>query len=210
LKNFEVICNGIMPVEENSFERVPISSDAPSRVPYLVMLGTFEPRKGHAFLLSAYKSLLALGCSIELRIYGEGTKAQRDEMLLQIRNLDLDGKVFLENFSNKPREIIQNVEVLLIPSQSYESFGLTAIEAMAVGTPVVSTGVGGLPEVLKNGGGIICEQENPLIFADAINRILHDPSLRESIGLSGQSSFKQHFTAEIMSSKYHSLMENLC
>jgi D-inositol-3-phosphate glycosyltransferase len=71
--------------------------------------------------------------------------------------------------------------LVCVPSYN-ESFGLVAIEAQATGTPVVAAAVGGLPTVVRDGvTGLLVEGHDPGDYAEAIDRLVHEPGLRESM-----------------------------
>jgi D-inositol-3-phosphate glycosyltransferase len=73
-------------------------------------------------------------------------------------------------------------DVCVMPSLT-ETFGLVALEAQALGTPVVASAVGGLTEVVADGQtGILVAEREPQGFADAIARLLDDPALRAQMG----------------------------
>lgn len=79
----------------------------------------------------------------------------------------------------------QEAAVLVSPSLS-EAFGMSLIEALAAGTPVVASRVGGMTEVVeKTGGGVLVEKADPGGLAAAIIRLLEDPGLRERLGGEG-------------------------
>ena len=73
-------------------------------------------------------------------------------------------------------------DVCVMPSL-YESFGLVALEAMACGTPVVASRVGGLPYLVQDGvSGLLVPDNDPPALADALQRVLHEPGLAASLG----------------------------
>jgi len=73
-------------------------------------------------------------------------------------------------------------DVCVMPSL-YESFGLVALEAMACGTPVVASRVGGLPYLVQDGvTGLLVPDNDPPALADRLQRILHEPGLAASLG----------------------------
>ena len=75
--------------------------------------------------------------------------------------------------------------VLVNPSLS-ESFGMSLVEALATGTPVIATRAGGMPEIVEaTGGGLIVEKNDPDALADAINRLLVDPEHAAALGRQG-------------------------
>lgn len=73
-------------------------------------------------------------------------------------------------------------DICVVPSRT-ETFGLVALEAQALGTPVVASAVGGLTEIVADGEtGLLVADRDPQAFADAIARLLDDSALRERMG----------------------------
>ncbi len=73
-------------------------------------------------------------------------------------------------------------DICVVPSRT-ETFGLVALEAQALGTPVVASAVGGLTEIIEDGGtGILVAGREPSAFAEAIARLLDDAPLRDRMG----------------------------
>ena len=95
-------------------------------------------------------------------------------------------------------------DIVVIPSQSYESFGYTAVEAMSLKKPLVTTDIGGLKEViLDNKNGYVVNYKNHKLFAKKINYLLKKPSLRKSMGFHGYKRYLNLFTSEKMKRKYY-------
>lgn len=170
---------------------------------YCLMLATYEARKGHTYLLKAFQLVVKKIPDIRLRIYGYGSSHEKEVVVDEIKKLSLESHVSINDFSNNTTSLIANAKVLVVPSQEYESFGLTIIEAMALGTPVVATDVGGIPEVLSDSdAGYICLSHDPEEFAFAIIKILSDHALMENMGKNGRLTFENKFTSLEMSKKY--------
>lgn len=84
----------------------------------------------------------------KLIMVGDGPERSRAEQMCREHEM-CDRVIFLGNVKN-PAEVLSLADLFLLPSES-ESFGLAALEAMALGVPVISTNTGGLPEVNRHG-----------------------------------------------------------
>jgi D-inositol-3-phosphate glycosyltransferase len=82
--------------------------------------------------------------------------------------------------------LYQAADAVIVPSRT-ESFGLVALEAASCGVPVVATDVGGLRTTVRDGvTGLLVPSGEASAFADALGRILTDPSLRDAMGVAGR------------------------
>jgi glycosyltransferase involved in cell wall biosynthesis len=96
--------------------------------------------------------------------------------------------------------------MLVNPSLS-ETFGMTLIEAMAVGLPVIATRVGGIVEVVDDGvTGILVAPNDPRALAAAICALLREPQRAKEMGAAGRSRVLQHFTWERVLASYETLV----
>jgi glycogen synthase len=106
----------------------------------------------------------------------------------------------------------RSASVFVMPSY-YETFGISVIEAMAFGLPVVATNVGGLPEVVEDGvTGILVPPGNSQELGDAILRLLRDPELSARMGQAGRERVRSEFTVDRVVSQtlavYESVIRN--
>lgn len=172
-----------------------------------VMLSTFERRKGHIHLFNAVKLVILEFPNFRLNIYGQGSLEELSFIKEYIERNELSGYVFINNFSVEKEALIAGSALLVVPSQAFESFGLTALEAMALGVPVVTTDVGGLPEVVGDvGAGFVCRRESIEDFAKAIKSILRSPDLRNEMGAKGRERYLSLFSASRMAASYAALV----
>lgn len=177
---------------------------------YCLMLATYEARKGHVYLLQAFEKVVKNFPDVQLHIYGHGRPDEKKRVADEVKRLGLEQSVLLGDFTSDTATLLAGASVLVVPSQSYESFGLTIVEAMAFGLPVVATDVGGIPEVLADSNaGYVCSKDDPLEFATAINDILIDPVLASNMGGRGRKVFEQKFMARTMAYKYWALIEGV-
>jgi glycosyltransferase involved in cell wall biosynthesis len=177
--------------------------------PYCLMLATYEPRKGHHYLLKAFSLVSKEFPDVKLRIFGYVAKPHEMETVVaEVDRLSLKDRVELNEFTQEKNQLIKNASILVVPSQENESFGLTIIEAMALGTPVVTTDVGGMPEVLEGThAGFVCSKDNPEEFAAAMIKILRDPALAIKLSRNGIDAFNERYSAEKMAAQYNRIIK---
>ena len=175
---------------------------------YCLMLATYEARKGHSFLLQAFKLVIKDFPDVQLHIYGHGKPHEIQRVSNEVKKLDLERNVKLHGFVSHTSELIAGASILLVPSQAYESFGLTIIEAMALSTPVIATDVGGIPEVLAgSNAGYVCSKEDPFEFAAAMKRVIGNTSLAHNLGQNGRKFYEEKFRASAMANQYKFLLD---
>ncbi|GAB4106009.1 glycosyltransferase family 4 protein [Micromonospora taraxaci] len=133
----------------------PAHTPEPGRRPVVGYLGRLEKEKG-VDLLSDIAGLLP---ELDFKVAGAGTVAIAPQP-----NLELVGRVTAADF-------LQEIDCLVVPSR-VESFGLSALEALSLGVPVVHTGAGGLAEVTRHATGTLAFQADlaPAALAGAIRQ----------------------------------------
>ena len=87
----------------------------------------------------------------------------------KIQELGLEEIINLKGFLENPYEVLQKCKVLCMPSR-WEGFGLAAVEALALGVPVVATEVGGLPGIIDESCGKLCDSKET--FVEEIGSLL--------------------------------------
>jgi len=105
--------------------------------------------------------------------------------------------------------LLSSADVFLLPS-AQESFGMAAMEAMACGTPVVASRVGGLPEVIEDGRtGYLCDEDDVQGMAGRAIDLLTDRGLHEGIAGAGAVLVRTTFCEEIIVPQYLKLYEDV-
>ncbi len=112
--------------------------------------GTLRPVKGHEFFLEALPGVVAAVPDVLAAITGDGDPGYRQKLQAHVNASGLASHVNFLGTVADMATFYRACDVVCIPSRS-ESFGRTAVEAMAVGTPVVATRVGGLAETITHG-----------------------------------------------------------
>ncbi len=175
--------------------------------PLCVMMGTYDKNKGHDFLLRAFKNVVKEVPDAHLLICGDGSYEQMEKVRGLVSQQGLDNKVHIMGYRRDIANILRQANILLVSSQQFESFGLSCVEAMAQGIPVVSTDVGALPEVVINGEGGYCFNKNDCYnYSSCVIRLLKDNNLSKKQGQLGYRRYKELFTPFRMSSEYAELI----
>ena len=178
---------------------------------YVLFVGTLEPRKNIAGLLDAYEELVERRLPVpELRLAGNAT-AGAASWLARLDRPPLKGIVRHVGYVDPAdtRTLYEGARLLVLPSFE-EGFGIPVLEAMTVGVPVVAARRGSLPEVLGD-AGLLVDPEKPSDIADAIARILTDPTFAAACAARGAArsrEFRWDVTAHQVHDAYHQAMEH--
>ena len=106
-------------------------------------------------------------------------------------------------------ELLAPADVFLLSSEE-ESFGLSALEAMSCGTPVVATDVGGIGEVVENGTcGLLCPSGDREAYVAALRSLLFDRSLAQTLGESARRRAEELFDRRRVVALYEGLYARL-
>ncbi len=165
--------------------------------PYLLIVGTLEPRKN---LTLALEALALLRHHVDVHLFVAGARGWLDESLWQAhaRSGLAEAVRFLGSVGDDDLAVLySHAAVFLFPSL-YEGFGLPPLEAMACGTPVISSNAGPMPEVLGD-AALLLPPHEPLVWADTIQRVLADATLGSDLrtrGLARARSFSWQRTAQ--------------
>ena len=143
-------------------EPLPSPGSFEKREPYVVFLGRLSSEKGVDILLDAMVGLPEIG----LKIAGDGPQASTLRIKAQQRRLE---RVEFPGYvaGEKKLDLLRNGMAIVVPSVWYESFPLTVLESLAVGTPVVASNCGNLPYIIADG-------KNGLLFSPGDSRDLHE------------------------------------
>lgn len=157
---------------------------------YLLFLGRLVPTKGLEYLVKAMTAVDG-----NLIIAGDGPSRAKLEKL--VKSQRVEGKVKLVGRVDEEEKVklLSNCKAFVMPSL-FESYGLAAAEAMSYGKPVVASSVGGLPEVVGE-GGVLVPPKDPAALAQALVRMLKDPGMRKDLGSRAAEHIKMYSWANV-------------
>jgi len=149
--------------------------------PYILFVGTLEPRKNVTTLLKAFYILKKRKEVMHKLVIAGGKGWKNKEVYETMRRLNLSNSVkFLGYVPDEELPKLYSGADLFVYPSLYEGFGLPPLEAMACGCPVITSNVSSLPEVVGDAGIMV----NPLDInglADAVYKVLNDEGLREEM-----------------------------
>jgi glycogen synthase len=183
----------------------PVSSNAIR----LLFVGRLEGRKGIDVLLAAAKHVLIRHPSVHLDIAGNdripGPGGQPWRKLFE-KDLEADlirTRVAFHGIvtDTRLRGLYRACDVLVSPSR-FESFGLTLVEGMMFGKPVIGCRAGGMVEVVEEGKtGLLAEPGDIPSLEGCLNRLIEDAELRARLGVAARARYEKYFTADRMTAQ---------
>jgi glycosyltransferase involved in cell wall biosynthesis len=170
--------------------------------PLLAFAGRINAQKALDVLLEA----LAQVDEPTLALAGDGPERERLEA--RATELGLDGRVRFLGARTRTEvlELFRAADASVLTS-AWENFPHTVVEALAMGTPVLGTAVGGVAEVVRDGGnGLLVPPGNPVAFAEALRRYFEDEQLRERLRSRAQGSV-EHLRPEHVYGELEQILE---
>lgn len=177
--------------------------------PYILYVGTEEPRKNIEIILKVLYELKKEFKSLKLIKIGEsGRILYRNKTLHLIKELGLENDVIFTNFIKKDDlPYYYSSAIALIFPSLYEGFGLPVLEAMACGCPVITANTSSIPEVIGD-VGIMLDPNDVDGFKNAMKEILENQRLREDMirnGIKRAKEFSWDKTAKMTVQVYKEL-----
>jgi len=165
--------------------------------PVVGLVANIRGSKGHRFFLEAATLVLAARPDARFLVVGDGVGF--DDVKRRIDEMRITDRVFLTGFRRDIPEVMAGLDVLALPSIRSEAFPQVIAQALAVGTAVVGTTVGGIPEIIRDGEtGRLVPPEDPRALADAILDLLSDPASARAMARRGQALVRKCFTIDGM------------
>ena len=175
-----------------------ISAPGSGKGGYAVYVGRLSEEKGVRTLLAAWKLL----SGIPLKIVGDGPLRKELERIAVRDQVSVE---FL-GFCDRPTivDIVGCAVFQIIPSECYEGFPMVVVEAYACGTPVVSSRIGSLDEIVEEGiTGVKFEPGNPRDLSDKVNALWADRARQTMLRRTARECFEKKFSGE---KNYEALM----
>jgi len=170
--------------------------------PLAVHVSNFRAVKRVPWLVRAFARATE-GADARLMLVGDGPDQAQTARLVD--ELEIEDRVSFLGMRDALPELLAPADVFLLAS-SEESFGLSALEAMACGVPVVATAVGGVPEVVLDGKtGLLARADDPEGYATNLRELLFDRERAQTMGRAARADVAERFGRDQVVSQYESL-----
>ena len=205
-----VIPLGVPPLGDDA-EMPPDVERALGGAPFIVAIGTLEPRKNFAHLIGAFGELAARQPDIRLVIAGHDGPARPviDAAIERLAPGVRERVVLAGGVTDAGRRaLLERANLLAYPS-IYEGFGFPALEAMTAGVPVVAARAGSIPEVTGD-AALLVEPTNEAALAGEMERVITDDTTRAELIARGRDrvhAFSWDITARALTSCYRRIAE---
>ncbi|MCJ7822788.1 MAG: glycosyltransferase family 4 protein [Armatimonadetes bacterium] len=168
----------------------------PDGAPLVGMVARLAPQKGVADFMRAARVVADGAPSARFVVVGDGPL--RDEAQALCQELKLEACVRFLGEMESARDVVAALDLLVLPSIS-EGSPILAMEAMALGKPVVATAVGGVPEIVVDGQtGILVEPRDPEALGQAALSLLREAERAREMGEQGRQRAALHFDVREM------------
>lgn len=187
-----VILPGV-PLDPSSRITSVLSDD---KTPVVGMAGPLEVIKGGSFFLRACHRVLEAGERIRIVVAGSGPEERNLRRLAT--SLELNDHITFVDDGTAMSTYLSAVDIFCLPSLQ-QGFGIILLEAMALGRPVVASGVGGILSILEDDKtGVIVPPSDSRALADCLLKMLRDPEGTRKMGIAGQNLVEDRFMATRM------------
>src|SRR6267143_1987116 len=184
-EKLRMVYPGIDPTPDAELKRLRAAQGRPQG-PYAVFTGRIVRTKGLNVLIETIRDIKA---PLTFYLLGDGPEVQnlKDEA----RDFGVEGRVKFMGYTeeSRKRELIAQADLMVHPA-TFESFGVILLEALDLGCPVVSTLVGGIPEVVGD-AGVLVRPGDPEELARAVDGVMKDAPHRRKMSEAGRARTKQ-------------------
>jgi len=174
-------------------------------------VGRIIPQKGQKILLKAIPGVIERFPEVFFLTIGDPffkEEAYRDELLEIVRKDGLEEKVGFCGFRDDIGSVMRHFDALVFPSLAPEAFGLSVLEAMHLGKPVIASDTGGVREMIEHRvNGLLVEPNHPEQITEAILSLFMNPDLSARIGKKAKETAEQKFSLKNYVSSMERAME---
>lgn len=185
-----------------------LTPDTSSRPLTVGFLARFVPEKGLHLLVDAFATLIRSGEFQNLQLVAGGYMSSAYKTYIngirkKIKDNGLEDRVKLLGTLDRTQKLnlFRQMDVFSVPAPYREPKGISILEALAAGVPVVQPEHGSYPEWIQaTQGGLLCRPHDSVDLADKLAMLLRDAELRKRLGQQGRKAIFEKFSSEVMTS----------
>jgi glycosyltransferase involved in cell wall biosynthesis len=187
----EVIYNGLDTEKVIQYRKSPdIKKESEKKSILIGTIGRFSYQKAQNVLIEAFEKVMDRCQNLKLIIIGAGENEK--EMNDIVKNRNLSDRVTIEKYKEEIYDYIRKFDIFVLTSR-FEGVPYVLLESMLIGTPIVSTRVGGIDNVLRdNYSAFLVDRENAGQVSEAINKLVKDPTLRVKLAANALSEVEKY------------------
>ena len=189
-----------------NYSKFDFAADSNKDSNLIISIGRLVPWKGFDTLINLFPELLKEIPELRLMIIGEGP--EREKLSDLVRDLNLDGRIIINALPHNL--VLDNLSLagIFVLNTGYEGLSHTVLEAMAAGTPVITTKIGGNPElIIDNENGLLVEYNNREQLKEAILKLYQSRELSQKF-INNSKEVLKKFTKEEMIEKTKSFLKS--
>lgn len=200
------------PVRKSEKERLRQSLGLPTNVKLVIYTGRLVSYKGLPLLLEAWKDIQAKYAKVLLLLVGSASNdifSCEQELKDFVNANRLENTIWFVGEVPEVSQFLKASDIFVFPTEK-EAFGISLIEAMACGLPVIATPVGGIKDVVSNWeNGILIKPGDHKTLYEALDKLLSDEKLTSKFGQAARESVQELYSSEFVTGKYLSLFQSL-
>jgi len=176
--------------------------------PLVGIVAIIRSEKGHPYFVEAARRILKAKPETKFLIVGNEPKG--DTITRRIKALGLEKEIIMAGLRDDIPEVLAALDIFVLPSLGVEGISQAIAQALAMKKPVVSTRVGGTPEVIiHNQTGLLVPPANAEALSQAILELLDDREKAKRLGENGRRLIEEKISLEIMLNKIEALYRDL-
>lgn len=173
------------------------------------IVGRLVPIKNHKMFLDVARRIKDVLPKLKIRFVIVGDGECRNEIELYAKKIGISDSVIFTGWVDDLPDIYADLDIVALTSLN-EGTPVSLIEAMASAKPVISTDVGGVRDVARDGwSGYLVHDQNVEVFVNKVSILLNDPSLRERFGINGRETVTAKYSKERLIKDIDALYKSL-
>ena len=191
----------------NGIDNPPLNQRKFEKIEKIGVLASLTPKKGHQYLIHAFKKLAQANPNLKLHIAGAGPLKKNLENLCN--QLKIGKSVIFDGFITNKWDWYPKIDLFILPSL-WEGMPVCLLEAMSCELPIVATNVGGVSEIIENEiNGLLIPPKDSDRIVKACQKFIDSPEYAQKTGKQNRENVNLLYSAEKMTQEYQNNYQSL-